>query len=267
MVSETNECASFGERCSQECDGSVAESSCTVNQENGSSFGSCWCGNGQSGQCTCKGSGESCTMESECCGGLLCNQIDGKCSTNESPILINLETNELNGHLTSAEDGVRFDLNANGRAEPIAWTEADAPVGFLALDRNNNGAIDDGSELFGNYTPLRDGTLALNGFEALKDFDRLPGPGRDDGRIDARDAVYAQLRVWLDRNHNGISEPDELLPLSTAGVTRIFTGYREMRRVDRHGNQYRYVGLATIERNGRELPRLIFDVFLNLSTT
>ncbi len=265
MVStEGDECASLGEACSSYCNGSVTQSNCGPNPGGGTS-GQCWCGN--SSQCTCGGSSESCTLNSQCCSGLICNQIDGRCSTNESPILINLASNGWQDDLTSAEDGVLFDLNPNGRPEPIAWTKPNAPAGFLALDRNGNGTIDDGTELFGNYTPMRDGTLAANGFEAINDLDRMPGPGRNDGRIDSRDQVYAQLRLWLDRNHNGISESDELLPLGQAGVNTIFTRYRESRRVDQHGNEYRYVGIAVIERNGRELPRRIYDVYLNLAPT
>ena len=73
--------------------------------------------------------------------------------------------------LTSVDNGVRFDLNADGVPEQVAWTRRDSDDAFLALDRNGNGRIDDGSELFGNYTPARPDTPGVttpNGFEALK---------------------------------------------------------------------------------------------------
>jgi hypothetical protein len=99
-----------------------------------------------------------------------------------SPILINLGDGPY--QLTGLEDAVLFDLNANGRPEPTSWTALGTPMAFLRLDRNGNGRVDDGSELFGNYTPLSDGRTAGNGFEALREFD-----DNGDGKIDARDTV------------------------------------------------------------------------------
>jgi hypothetical protein len=71
--------------------------------------------------------------------------------------------------------------------------------------------------------------------------------------------VYSHLRLWLDWNHNGISEADELITLQQAGVTRIFTRYEESRRVDRYGNAYRLVGAAVLRREGHEVLRRIVD--------
>lgn len=173
-----------------------------------------------------------------------------------SPVLINMHSNTAEDHLTSAADGVYFDLRATGHPQRIGWTRADAPVGFLALDRNWNGQIDDGRELFGNFTVRSDGTRARNGFEALKDFDL-----NDDGKIDTTDAVFSQLRLWFDRNHNGRSEPEELMSLAAVGIDAIFTAYTESPRKDRFGNSYRFVGTATIENHRKDLTRRIFDVF------
>ena len=102
-------------------------------------------------------------------------------------------------HLTSAEDGVLFDLNGDGIPERVAWTRPDSDDAFLALDRNNNGRIDDGSELFGNHTPVygdRADITTLNGFEALK-FAEGPtwGASYAEGRIDARDAIFSRLAL------------------------------------------------------------------------
>jgi hypothetical protein len=158
-----------------------------------------------------------------------------------SPIII--DTARDGYHLTGAEDGVLFDLNGDGIPERVAWTRADSDDGFLAIDRNNNGRIDDGSELFGNHTPVygdRTDVTSLNGFEALK-FAEGPSWGTSyaEGRIDSRDAVFSRLLVWRDRNHNGISEPDELTPLADAGVQWIGTDYTTKKRVDKFGNEFR----------------------------
>jgi hypothetical protein len=131
------------------------------------------------------------------------------------------------------------------------------------LDRDGNGAVDDGSELFGDATPNNDGTIARNGFEALAALDGETGPA--DGQIDARDMIYDRLRLWFDLNHNGYSEPTEIVTLPEAGVERISTSYVERRRQDNHGNWYRYEGWVELTaENGNDRIRRVFDVYLRL---
>jgi hypothetical protein len=161
-----------------------------------------------------------------------------------SPIII--DTARDGYRLTSVEDGVAFDLDGDGTLEQMAWTRADSDDAFLALDRNGNGRIDDGTELFGNYTPAyvdRRHPRAPNGFEALR---FLEGPdfgvSRVDGRIDAHDEAFGRLLLWTDINHNGISEPEELRAAYAVGVRAIGTDYKEKRRVDRFGNEFRQKG-------------------------
>jgi hypothetical protein len=180
------------------------------------------------------------------------------CSCGSSPILINLKNNSADDRLTSAGAGVTFDLDANGFAERVAWTEAHSPAGFLVLDRNQNGIIDNGSELFGTATVKRDGSLAQNGFDAMAEFD-LNG----DLRLDARDGVYGNLRIWLDSNHSGSSEPGELLTLAEARIVAILLDYEETKRKDRFGNSYRFEGTALVAKeNNEDKQRRIFDVYL-----
>ena len=68
-----------------------------------------------------------------------------------SPIIV--DTARDGYRLTSVANGVYFDVNADGTPERTAWTRRDSDDAFLAMDRNGNGRIDDGTELFGNYTP------------------------------------------------------------------------------------------------------------------
>lgn len=159
---------------------------------------------------------------------------------NTSPIII--DTAHDGFRLTSTDDGVLFDIDADGQLDRVAWTEADGDDEFLAMDRNGNGRIDDGSELFGNHTPVypEGDVTAANGFEALA-FMQGPAFGRSeiDQKIDARDAIFSRLLLWRDANHNGVSEPGELRSLAGSGALALETAYKTARRRDRHGNEFR----------------------------
>jgi hypothetical protein len=198
-------------------------------------------------------------------------QFDGahcNCKT-LSPILI--DTAGDGYRLTRAPAGVFFDLDANGnRVEQVAWTEPDSDDAWLVFDRNENGVVDSGRELFGSRTPAyADGSdlVAENGFDALL-LAEGPTYGRSapDRVIDARDSVYGKLRLWFDRNHNGESEPGELVPLADAGVLSISSEYKENGRRDAYGNKFSLMGRATFTGpNGRPIERNIYDVFLTVA--
>jgi hypothetical protein len=178
-----------------------------------------------------------------------------------TPIIVDTERDGY--RLTSAAEGVHFDVNADGVPELTAWTRRDSDDAFLAMDRNGNGRIDDGTELFGNRTPAyadREDVTTLNGFEALA-FLQGPSYGRStlDHQIDIADAAFVRLLLWRDANHNGLSEPEELTPLRAAGVRAIGTDYKENRRVDRFGNEFRQNGRIAWA-DGRE--NAVFDVWL-----
>lgn len=172
-----------------------------------------------------------------------------------TPIMIDVAGNGFD--LTNVADGVMFNITGFGR-EPLGWTRADSDDAFLALDLNANGLIDNGAELFGNFTyqPEPAPGAERNGFAALAVFDY-----NADGKIDSRDSVYSELRLWQDRNHNGVSEPDELHPIDTLGVKTLFLNYRRSKRVDKHGNEFRYRAKVNDFRD-RQLGRWAWDVFL-----
>lgn len=186
----------------------------------------------------------------------------GMCELPNCPLIV--DTARDGYKLTSVDNGVRFDLNADGVLEQVAWTRRDSDDAFLALDRNGNGRIDDGAELFGNHTPARPDTRDIttaNGFEALK-FVETPAYGQSarNSVIDARDAAFAHLVLWRDANHNGISEPDELQPVSESGLQAIHTDYKNSKRVDKHGNEFRQRS-RVLWQDGQFDQ--IFDVWLN----
>jgi hypothetical protein len=181
-------------------------------------------------------------------------QWSGGCGETCSPIVINFGSN--NYDLTGASDPVWFNMDGSGPSL-IGWTARDADEAFLWLDRNHNGRVTSGAELFGNFTPLKNGQIASNGFEALKEYD-----DNNDGVIDANDAVWTQLMLWRDLNHDGISQPEEITPVAGSGLIRIELAYHWTGRRDQWGNTFRYESKAWIQkRNGSATPHPLYDIF------
>jgi hypothetical protein len=154
-----------------------------------------------------------------------------------SPIVLNMGRGDY--HLTDVGGGVQFDLDADGRVDSVSWTAAGEPLAFLALDRNGNGVLDNGGELFGDHTRLAGGMFAKNGFEALRELD-----SNGDDVVDSRDSNWKNLQLWIDSNHNGTSEPSELRKIAGSSVTAIELTYHWTGRHDRYGNLFRYEALT-----------------------
>ena len=154
-----------------------------------------------------------------------------------TPLITSLTGDQV--RMGSLDACVVFDINADGQRECVTWPEHGS---WLAYDRNGNGQIDDGSELFGDHTPVAPGAAATqtadNGFEALKFFEGFAYQGRIDSAINASDGIYGRLVWWTDYNHDGVSTPEELLPVSESGLLGISLDYKELGRRDENGNQY-----------------------------
>jgi len=93
-------------------------------------------------------------------------------------------------------------------------------------------------------------------------YDQPANGGNGDGVIDQRDSVFSQLRVWVDRNHNGFSEPGELLTMQQAGVQSISRHWEVASWTDAYGNQFRYRGKITFSGGKPAGDQYAYDVFL-----
>jgi hypothetical protein len=180
---------------------------------------------------------------------LACEPLNDNGGT--SPIVINFDSR---GYvLTGSNAPVEFDISATGQQWRIGWTAAEADEAFLALDRNGNGVIDNGAELFGNATPLKNGALARSGFHALHEFD-----DNHDGMINSSDGIWSQLLLWRDWNHDGLSQPWEITLVSASTLAAIDLAYHWTGRRDSFGNTFRYES-RIVTANGRQRPA--YDVY------
>jgi hypothetical protein len=171
---------------------------------------------------------------------------------------------------TSAADGVLFDINGDGILDQIGWTLPNVPTALLAIDLDGDGRITSGKELFGDATipGIR------NGFDALAYMTAAFNGGTLSGSVSSADAIFPRLLLWTDRNHNGISEPDELRPASDL-ISDLGLGYQKSDRTDSAGNSLRFRGwvhMRTLPGRNRVLNpaedrarrRLIYDVFFDI---
>ena len=185
-----------------------------------------------------------------------------------SPLVLDLDGDGR--ILTSGvEYSVEFDINGDGEPDRMGWTSLDATDGFLWLDLNSNGVVDDGGELFGSSTRLPDGGFAAHGFEALGVYDRDSLGGNADGRISPLDSVWRELRTWVDANHDGYSQHEEIRPLGAHRITAIGLEFRTVDRIDGHLNLHAFSGEFSVRglpgSSARLRRLLVEDIFFVLA--
>jgi len=167
--------------------------------------------------------------------------IDSKdaSANTKDPLILDLNNDGI--YTSTINTGIKFDHDGDGEQEHTGWVSASD--GFLALDLNNDGLINNGSELFGNDTVLGESSdLAGDGFEALSQYDT-----DNNQLIDADDDIYDDLRVWVDQNQNGETDGGELKTLSELNIESISLQAKDIDNVDQ-GNSI--IKLGSFVQNG-----------------
>jgi hypothetical protein len=174
-----------------------------------------------------------------------------------SPIVI--DTHKDGIQLGPAGRTVSFDVNADGFPDTVQWVRPRGDEAFLTLDRNRNGIVDDGSELFGVGTPLLEGGSAPNGFVALAQYDQPLLGGNDDGVISRADAIWQELSLWVDANADGVATRNEMRRPESLGLTSFGIIPRVRRYIDEAGNSLPYWAWAGA--TGRPARTTMVDVY------
>ena len=176
------------------------------------------------------------------------------------PLIIDLNGDGV--RTTDLSTPVAFDLNADGTAERISWTNPDTEEAFVWIDLFPNGRVDNGAELFGIGTMLPSGERAPNGFAALAAYDAPAEGGDGDGRITIADAIWARLRLWVDANHDGVSQASEVAPIHRYGVVELRLEYSLEWSADASGNHHFLRGTCVRRLHGHDFEvRAMDDVF------
>jgi hypothetical protein len=165
-----------------------------------------------------------------------------------SPIVLDLDGNGI--RTVSAAEGVQFDLNATGNSAQVGWVGAGD--GLLVRDRNGDGVINDGRELYGVATLNANGQRSGNGYAAMATED-----SNGDGKLSAADANFGELRVWVDGNQDGKTDAGELQGLVDLGITEIDLNYA----VTSEMNNGNYVGMVSSYTTADGQTREVADVW------
>lgn len=176
---------------------------------------------------------------------------DGCYRAQPSPIVINLGQNSQ-VKMTSAAAGVDFDLAGLGIPQRLGWTSVNSDAGWLIRGTT----VINGQQLFGNLNPQAPPLYPSeldNGYRALRVFDE-----NNDGQITVADAIWPELHIWFDRNHDAITQPGEVVSVQDSGIASLSLSYQTIGKRDQHGNEFRYRGDVKMFDGSK---RFSFDVF------
>jgi hypothetical protein len=185
------------------------------------------------------------------------------CDTKASPLIVHINPDKDVAEyvqLSSQDKGVKFDImgmNSEPQAhmvKKISWTNSKQYM-FL-VKPNAYGRVNGVDEMFGDNTFGPDKDFSANGFLALAKYD-----DNKDGVIDVDDAIFFKLRLWIDKNRDGIGTPNEMITLTKAKVKVIDLNYdASFRETDQYGNETVYKSVIKYTNGSLDL---IFDVWFN----
>ena len=175
-----------------------------------------------------------------------------------SPLLLDLNGDGI--HTTGADAPVWFDLDGDGKDERIGWSNPATSEAFLWIDLTPNHVVDNGRELFGVGTILPNGQRARDGFEALTVHDQPENGGNGDGKVTVADAIWGRLRLWVDGNHDGVSQATEIAPLQSAQVLELRLNAIASTTYDAQGNLHGLQSTYAAHAHQRG-ERLLEDIF------
>jgi hypothetical protein len=184
-----------------------------------------------------------------CESGVRGGAIQKTASTDRVAVILLSTKAESDLRLTTASDGVLFDLDGSGIRRRVGWTAAGSDVAMLAIDVDGDGEITSGKELITN----RSIPGSSNCFAALRVLAMRSNGGVERGSVTSDDPPFERLLLWRDSNHNGIGEPTELVAVGQS-FSAIGLGYVRSPRDDQNGNRFGYRGWAHVRtgpgRNG-----------------
>ena len=155
------------------------------------------------------------------------------------PLVLDLDGDGIETVGTQGYAGALFDHDKDGIRTSTGWAAADD--GLLVIDRNSDGLINNGGELFGDSTVLKDGSNAAHGYAALAEFDT-----NSDGKVDAQDTDFAKLKVWRDLNQDGVSQDGELFTLAELNIQSLDAAYQDVNTRLGNGNTVAQKGSYTL---------------------
>lgn len=248
-----------GDRAACELNGAPGTKSCEV-AENGFAWGKCevrdasrdTCSEGEVMHCFAEGSP---TREEFGDMTAPCELIDGRFTYNPNRCTTPLVLSFDGAPVELVKAAGEFDLFGQGMSIGTDWVSAKTP--WLVLDRDRDGTIVDGSELFGSMTVLSNGSRATNGFEALAALD-----ANGDGWITAQDPAFAELRLWSDNDQDRRSSRDELQSLSSQRVEGIELSHRVVPRCSPGGCELERARIRLRDATGVVREGAVIDVHL-----
>lgn len=167
------------------------------------------------------------------------------------PLVLDLDGDGIETVGTQGHQGVLFDHNKDGIETATGWVASDD--GLLVIDLNSDGIINNGGELFGDNTLLKDGSNAAHGYAVLKEFD-----SNTDGVVDAKDENFDKLLVWRDLNQDGISQEGELFTLAPLNIQSLNVTYQDTNTRLGNGNTIEQKGSYTLtDGQTREMSDLL----------